>query len=260
MSKTKSKKQKNVFRIVLNVIVYTFFVISAVALILSIVAKNSHEGSAELFGRRYMTVLTSSMEKCEETDVSEYEIKDIPVNSLIFIDPVPEDSEEAEAWYADLEKHDVLTFRYFYGTQITITHRIIDIYKNPDGDGYTIILEGDNKCGDTDILTQTIDTSDENSLNYVIGRVTGQNKALGFLITLLKSKVGLICFIIIPSVIIAILEVVRIISVINEKKRNKVISQQEEEMNDLRRQLEELKRQQAESAEQNQPEQNENQQ
>ncbi len=236
---SKSKKIKN---IVLNVIVYTFFAVCAIALLFSILMKESHEGAVEMFGRRYMTVLTSSMEKCDETDVSEYEIKDIPVDSLIFIDPVPEDKTEAAAWYADLGRGDVLTFRYFYaGQQITITHRITHIEANNRG-GYNIDLEGDNKSSDAGTLSQSIDTSEEGSLNYVIGRVTGQNKLLGKLITIVKSRVGLICFIIVPSAIIAILEIIHIVGVINEKKRQDAKKKQDEEMEALRRQLEELKK------------------
>ncbi len=246
MENTKKKsKAKRIWTIVLNCVVYSFFALCAVALFFSVFAKKDSNGAGEIFGKRFMTVLTSSMEKCDETDVSKYEIKDIPVNSLIFIDPVPEDPVAANKWYASLKVGDVLTFRYYYaGKHLTITHRIVRIEPNADG-GYDIDLEGDNKSSDAGTLKQSINTAaeGEESLNYVIGRVTGQNKFLGFIISLVKSRVGLICFIIIPSVIIATFEIIRIIGVLGEKKRKAAQKKQDDEMDALRRELEELKRQ-----------------
>ncbi len=245
MSTAKPKSTAHrIISIVLNVIVYTFFAICAVTLVFSLITRQNNQGAIALFGRQYMTVLTNSMEKSENsTDVSDYEIKDIPVNSMIVIDPVPEDEAEAKEWYDALKEGDVLTFRYWMDAtgQITITHRITSKVANDNG-GYDIVLEGDNKSSDAHALTQTIDTSEKGSLNYVIGKVTGQAKLLGTLVSIVKSPVGIICFIIIPSVIVAIFEIVRIVSVIAERRRATAKAQQDAEMEALRRQIEELQR------------------
>ncbi len=241
-AETRKLNPRTVLRIAVNVLVYAFLIFCALALIMFAASKPNDGRGAELFGRQYLTVLTNSMEKCEETDVSMYEIQDIPVDSLISVDPVPDDPEEADEWYASLKKGDVLTFRYHYVQQVTITHRITDIEKNADGNGYTIYLEGDNKASDANTLTQVIDTSKTESPNHVIGKVTSINYFLGWLVSLIKSKVGIVCFIIIPCAALAIYEIVCIVSVVSKKKRKDTEQMQNEEMDALKRELEELRR------------------
>ena len=68
------------------------------------------DGAVNFFGYEMRTVLSDSMEKCDETDVSGFEIKDIPVKSLVFTETVPT-GEAAEEWYANLKVGDVLTFK-----------------------------------------------------------------------------------------------------------------------------------------------------
>ncbi len=243
MSSEKRKMNpRTVIRITVNVLIYVFFAACALSLILFAASKPNDGRGAELFGRQYLTVLTNSMEKCDETDVSMYEIQDIPVDSMILVDPVPEDPVEADAWYASLKRGDVLTFRYYYVQQVTITHRITDIQKNKDGNGYTIQLAGDNKASDANTLTQTIDTSKTESPNYVIGKVTSVNYFLGWLVSLIKSKVGIVCFIIIPCAALAVYEVVHIITLVTKKKRKDAEKAQMTEMDAMRRELEELRR------------------
>ena len=62
-----------------------------------------------------------------------------------------ENAEEAKAWYADLKVGDVLTFKYVYVRQETITHRIIDIEEkneestrneDPAVEGEVVIIPG----------------------------------------------------------------------------------------------------------------------
>ena len=121
------------------------------------------------------------MDKCELTDVSGYRIKSIPVKSCIFVQVAPEDEEQKKEWYARLKVGDVLTFRYVYTRQETITHRIVSIEEKDSG-GYIITLEGDNKNADSEQLRQTIDTSLTDSPNYIIGKVTGQSYFLGIIV------------------------------------------------------------------------------
>ncbi len=250
MALKKNKTQLNkVFNIILNVLTYLFFAICIAALVLSIALKKDADDAASIFGMQFRIVVSDSMEKCDQTDVSKYEIKDIPVKSLLVIELVPENESEAEQWYADLRDGDVLTFKYHYVTQETITHRIVgDPVKNENG-GYTIHLEGDNKASEnTDTLVQTIDTSLEDSPNYIIGKVVGRSYPVGLIITALKSPVGIICFIIVPCAVIAIFELIRLINALTEGKRKKEReekAQRDAEFEQMKQQIEMLKRQQA---------------
>ncbi len=251
MEQTQTKnKAKHITEIIFSVFSYVFFTICAIALVVTLVAKKKGDDGMQVFGYQFMTVLTESMEKNDETDVSKYDIKDIPVKSLIVIDTVPEDKAEADAWYAKLTRGDVLTFRYYYaGKQITITHRITFIEKNANG-GYDITLKGDNPGGEgVHAMEQKIDTSETESFNYVIGRVTAKSYILGLLISLMKSKVGIVCIVIIPSLIIAIMEIIRIVGVVTAGKKKKVEEAHESEMEALRRELEALRQKQDAPAE-----------
>ena len=62
---------------------------------LTITAKKDKDGTATILGTQMRLVTTSSMEKSPATDVSGFKVKHIPVNSMVFIDVVPEDPAEA---------------------------------------------------------------------------------------------------------------------------------------------------------------------
>ncbi len=247
-TKPKSKPKK-ILDITLTVITYLFFALCLVALVLSVAAKRDVDGAVSLWGKQMRVVVSDSMAECADTDVSSYEIKDVPIRSMIFIDLVPEDTAEAEAWYADLKVGDVLTFRYVYVQQETITHRITEIKPKETG-GYIITLEGDNKASDSNTLTQTIDTSLEDSPNYILGKVTGQNYLLGLLVTAVKSPIGIVCIVIIPCVIIAVFEIFRLVGALTENRRKKEREEQkkrDEEFEEMKRQLELLQQKQQEN-------------
>ncbi len=239
-----SKKSgiKKILSVVVHIVVYLFFALCMLALVLSVSVKKDADGAVTFFGRQMRIVVSPSMEKCEDTDVSGFEIKDIPVKSLMFIQTVPSEDEKAEEWFGELKTGDVLTFKYVYTRQETITHRITEITQKETG-GYLITLAGDNKSSETGALQQTIDTSLKDSPNYVIGKVTGQSRFLGFLISAIKSPVGIVCMIIIPCAIIAVLEVIRIVGVFSSDKKKKQKEEQERkdnELEELKRRLKEL--------------------
>ena len=155
---------------------------------------------------------------------------------------MPTDPAEADAWYRSIKVGDVLTFRYVYTSQLTITHRVVGITEKETG-GFIIELEGDNKDSDSKLLRQVIDTSEPNALNYVIGKVTGQAYLFGLFLTILKQPVGLICIIIIPCFLIILLEVIKIISVVNAEKKKRAqeeTQKKDDELEELRRRLAEL--------------------
>ncbi len=236
---------RKILSIILNVLLYTFFAICLFALIITITSKRDSDGTINVFGMQMRLVVSDSMAECPETDVSEYEIGSIPLRSMVFIETVPEDENAAKDWYASLKVGDVLTFRYVYVQQETITHRITNITEKESG-GYIIELEGDNKASDADTLKQTIDTSHPESPNYVVGKVVGQSKLLGLFITALKSPVGIICIVIIPCLIIAVFEVIRLVGALTAGKREREEAERQQrsaEFEEMKRQLELLQRQ-----------------
>lgn len=234
------KKQilNKVWKITATVLLYVFIAVCIFGVILTLASKKDPDGTATVFGMQMRVVLSPSMEKCDATDVSDYDIKDIPVKSMVFIQTVPKDKEKAEKWYESLKKGDVLTFKYVYVKQETITHRIIDI----DKDGL-IYLAGDNKSDDGENLVQVIDPKQENSPNYIIGKVVGQSYIIGLFISVLQSTVGIICVIILPALAIMIYEVIKIVNMFASEKQKKAEEekkQQQDEIEELKRKLAEL--------------------
>lgn len=221
-----------------NVLTYAFLVLCCFVLFIAVSSKKDADGAATLFGKQIRIIRSDSMAKSEFTDVSDYKIKDIPVKSLIVVETVPKDEAKREAWFSKLKVGDVLTFRYVFVSQETVTHRITAI-EAKEGGGYIIELKGDNAASENAAGTQTIDTSDLQSPNYVIGKVTWNSHALGVLVYALKTPVGIICIVILPSLIIICLEIVRIVGVLQEGKRKKAKEEAEKKENEI----EELKRQ-----------------
>lgn len=231
---------KKILNVILTVIVCFFLLIGIFAVILTITSKKSSDGTSQIFGYQMRVVLSPSMEKCEFTDVSDFEIKDIPVGSMVFVKAVPEDDSKLDEWFSQLKVGDVLTFRYRYQTQETITHRIKSIEKN-DHNGYDIVLVGDNKNAEDGALEQFIDTSEHNtSPNYVLGKVVGQSKAIGWIVNLLtEHKLALLFVLIVPCAIIIVFEIMKIFDAVNAEKKAKKKIEEEAKQNEL----EELKKQ-----------------
>lgn len=232
---------KKTINITLNVLQYLFLFICALVIILTLTAKKNNDGSSNIFNFQMRLVTTDSMAKSEFTDVSNFKIKSIPKNSLIFIELVPD--EKQTEWYEQLKEGDVLTFKYAYTEQVTITHRIIDI-KNNNGN-FIITLEGDNKTSQTNLMNQVIDTSKVDSPNFVIGKVTGKSIVLGLLISMFKKPVSLILIIIVPCAILIIFEILKIMKVINIDKVNKekeLVLEKDAEIELLKNKLKQLEK------------------
>ena len=217
-SNAKTKILIKILRIVGDVLTFAVMAFALFALVVSITSKKDSDGTATVFGYQLRFVQSDSMAACALTDVSGYDIKSIPVKSCIFVQVAPEDDRQKEDWYKQLKVGDVLTFKYVYTKQETITHRIVDIREKSSG-GYLITLEGDNKNSDSNLLQQTIDTSLTDSPDYIIGKVTGQSYFLGLVVYAFKSPVGIICLIIIPCLIIIGFEVIRIVNVLSKDRK-----------------------------------------
>ena len=205
-------------RILCDIIIFIFLVVCIFSVLVTVLSRKNSDGAAEVFGYQMRVVTSDSMAECEHTDVSAYKIKDIPVRSMVFVKMMPQTPAEADAFYRSLQVGDVLTFRYVYTTQITITHRITSITEKDTG-GFIIELTGDNKNSEDAHLTQVIDTSIPNNTNYVIGEVVGHSYLLGFVMSFLKQPAGIVLFIIVPCFIIIMLEVLKIAKVLEEDKK-----------------------------------------
>lgn len=237
-------KKKKITDIVMNILMYLFLVVAVITVILTIFSKKDTDGASELFGYQMRIVTSDSMAACEYTDVSDFRIKSIPLRSMVFVKTMPKDAQAAEEWYRSLRVGDVLTFRYVYTTQITITHRITAIKEKETG-GFFIELAGDNKNSENGQLTQLIDTSISNNTNYVIGKVTGQAKIFGFVMSFLMQPVGMVMLVIVPCFFIILLEVLKIVNVFGADKKKRAQEEKEkqtQELDELRRRLAELEK------------------
>lgn len=239
MNKNRMKKIGNA---VTNVLLYVFLTVCILSVLLTVLSKRDSDGAAEIFGYQMRVVTSDSMSKCEHTDVSEFRIKDIPLRSMVFVKVMPDDPAKTDEWYRALRVGDVLTFRYVYTTQVTITHRITSITEKETG-GFIIELAGDNKSSEDGQLIQTIDTSIPNNTNYVIGKVTGQAKLFGAVMSFLMQPLGIVLVIIVPCFIIILLEVLKIVRVLGadkKKREQEEKMQKENELEELRRKLAQL--------------------
>ena len=235
-------KTKKIISIVLNTLLYLFMGLCVVSLLLVTLSKKKGDDAINVFGYQMRRVISPSMEECEYTDVSDYDIKSLRVYTMIFIEAVPQDEAKRNEWYGSLKEGDVLTFKYTYVRQEVITHRIVDIDENGYG-GYIITLQGDNISSPEGAMSQVIDTSDEGSFNYVLGKVVGQSYILGKTISILNSTAGMVFLIIVPIIIIFGLEVVKLVRLLTQDKREKRIEEQkakDEELEILRRKIEQL--------------------
>lgn len=219
---------KKIAKVAGNVFFYLFLAVATFCVVFTIFSKKDVDGAAEIFGMQMRVVTTDSMDKCNLTDVSAYKIKSLPPKTMVFIEKVPADPQEAKDWYSSLQVGDVLTFRYVYTSQITVTHRITAITEKADG-SFLIELAGDNKNAKTGQLYQTIDTASKDSPNYVLGKVTGKSYFLGFCVSLLRSNVGIICILIIPCLLIAILEGMKLAELLTENKKQRTEEEKKEQ-------------------------------
>ena len=237
----KNKKVTKVLSVVVNVIVYLFCALCLLLLVFTIVGKRDSDGAVKMFGYEMRVVLSGSMEHHPDVDVSAYKIKSIRTGSMVFVKTVPDDADKAEDFYSKLQVGDVLTFRYVVALrQETVTHRIVDIQPKDTG-GYIITLRGDNLLDNGKLPSvQVIDTDDEFSPNYVIGKVTGQSIVLGWFVYSLKQPVGLALLIIVPCAIIIIWNVVKIVNTVNAQKAEKQAAEKDSELETLKRRISEL--------------------
>lgn len=233
---------KKILAVAGNVLLYVVLALALFTIIVTITAKKDDDGTATVFGYQLRFVQSDSMGKCDLVDVSGYKIKSIPVRSCVFVKAAPENDKEKDEWYKTIEVGDVLTFKYVFDTQRTVTHRVTKIEKK--NNGFVFTLQGDNRTTEDGVTDQIIDTTVSDSVNYIIGKVTGQSYPLGLVVYAFKQPVGIILIVIVPCLIIIAFQAMRIVKVVNVERKEKaeeVRSAQQSEIDELKRQLELLK-------------------
>lgn len=238
--KEEEGKRKPIWRAILNGIIDVLIVLFLAFALLNIylgteIKKNA---SASLFGKQARIVLTGSMEP------------NIPCDSLIIVDTSGDKT--------DYEVNDVLTFTYPAYGELPTTHRVIDKMKSVDK--VTYILKGDAPGL---LATQVIDSS------AVIGKVVYHSLALGEIVRFSKGVGGYICFILVPCLLLLAYAVYLVMRSMKKEKAKKEASSadappekaetiakegvdssaKDKEIEELRRQIEELKKQQSSSEE-----------
>ncbi len=225
--KTKNKKiAKKVGNVLFYVCLSVIFVFAAFSL-------TSRFTGGRIGDSQFLVVVSSSMDGEPQ---EEYEIKKIPVKSLIKVDLI-KDGEE-KTFYSSLKKGDVLTFNYLALNNATITHRIIE---EPtllsDGETYQIKLRGDAVEGEGNIQTVYSD----GRTGEVIGKVSFVSLPLGQIYFFVSSKVGMLVLIVLPCSAVCIFEIAKIIYVISESKRKEKEKANQEMQNQKDKEIEELK-------------------
>ena len=86
-----SKTLKKIVSIAVNAVLYFFLALCIFSVFFTIFSKKDPDGAANIFGHQMRLVISRSMEESDATDVSDFEIKSLPLNSMVFVDLVPED-------------------------------------------------------------------------------------------------------------------------------------------------------------------------
>ena len=230
---------KKIRKIIVSTVAYLFLAVCLFTVTITVLSKRDSDGAANILGYQMRVVISDSMAASEYTDVSDYKIKDIPLRSMIFVKLMPDDPAKADDWYRSIQVGDVLTFRYVYATQVTITHRVVSITEKETG-GFIIELAGDNKNSSNGQLNQVIDTSIPHNPNYVIGKVVAQSYSFGWTMTFLQQPLSIILLIILPCLVIMVSEIIKIARVLGTEKKTQTqakLSEKEQELEELRRRL-----------------------
>lgn len=254
-SEEKKEESKSPLKIVWNIVSWVlvgFCLLFAVSIIVARVKMPNQNSVMSIGGTEMRIVLTGSMEGSDEfyEQNPEYEIKDLPVDTLLFIKKVPyHDDEETQArlqneFYEDVKEGDILTF-YYSGTSYIVTHRVIE--KTYENGIYTFVCRGDNPEGDKFISEASPTQTVKSNSGHIIGKVTGANFALGWTIkNVVQNKVVVILVIIVPSFIMMVYEIFKIFYILSEEKKDKINKEEKDkrdaELDELKRQIEELKK------------------
>ena len=251
------KKKKSKVGFILNIVLYVFLgallVFDGIVLYSKFNMKSA-DGTVNFFGREVRIVLTNSMVGTDEfyKEHPDYKIKRIDPHDAVYVQTAPpadtKDQSKIDNFYKNIKVGDILTFIDTKHNDVTNTHRIIEVSTrtNPKTGGtiYDFKMLGDAPAAQKDKVQDA--SSDDGK---VLGKVTGVNKSLGnFLYTFVENKLLVVFTVILPCAIFATAEIVKIILYVNRSHKEKLllekqqaISERDEELEKLRKELEELK-------------------
>ncbi len=228
---TVKKDKKKIYKLIGNIVFYIFF---CLFFILACFSVSTRFTKGKIGSSQFLVVISSSMDGESE---NEYDIKSIPVKSLIKVDLIKEGKENE--FYSSLKKGDVLTFNYVPLNNTTITHRIVSEPVVIDGGVIKYELKGDAVDGDGNIQTLYSD----GRTGEILGKVSFASLPLGKMYFFITSKVGTLVLVVLPSTAICIFEIAKIIYVVSENNRKKKESKDKEERDKKDKEIEELKKQ-----------------
>lgn len=228
-------KAKKVLSVLSGIVIALFLILAVACLFVSISYKIQGE-DGELFGRQFRIVTSGSMEP------------EIATGAIVCIDTAPdmEDGEARQNFMDSLEVGNVITFYDWYyipgknedkdedNEGVVVTHRIVEIQEGESG--RTFVCHGD--------------AADEGEVQHVdednvIGIVEWDNLALGKVVQFFRTNVGIVVCLILPAALILLYEVIHISRILSERKREKreeEAAAREEEIERLRRELDEIKK------------------
>jgi signal peptidase len=174
--KAARKRGKIIFRVIGNAIFAVVLV--CVALMAFFMIRSKVAGTPPMiFGHYAFIVLSGSMEPTIHT------------GGVVFVEPVKPDA---------LKVGDIVTFSGFAGSSALTTHRVVEI-KQDDNNGLLILTKGDaNEDPDPNLIPA----------GNVIGRATGSAPLLGYLMSFVQTRQGLMLFILVPAALLVLYEVV----------------------------------------------------
>ena len=254
MAQEKEQKQHSkaykIVNIILDVLFVAFAVFAITAIIFRSTTSNNKNGRS-INGTQLRTVQTGSMAENNHIDpetYKTYEIKTLPINTLISIKEVTE--KNSDKFYSDLKVGDVVTFVYYTTInnkkgQYVFTHRLTA--KDEVTDGYRLTLMGDAEKPSGGVqIVYTNPTTAEQSFSYVIGKVTWSNHPVGEVVSFVKSRNGILFLVVLPCSLLFIYEIGKIIYLINKDKKAKKqlkMAETETQLNSSQAEIEALKAQ-----------------
>lgn len=249
-------KKKPKTKFILNIVLYVFLGILLVFDGFALYSKmnmKGKNGTMNFFGNEVRLVLTGSMNGTDEfyEQHPEFKVKRIRVHDAVYVKTAPAadaKQEKIDKFYSKIVIGDILTFiDQLHGNKI-VSHRIVSIKikVNPETGGniYKFTMLGDHPDAHDD--TPQPAASDGGT---IIGKVTGTNRVLGnVLYALVGQKIILVCTVIIPCGVFALIEIIKIIFILSQSRREKVlvanqkkITEKDDELERLRMELERLK-------------------
>lgn len=225
MNQDQAKKVAKVGKVVLNVFFYAVIVLLVLFSFANMKLKQKDD-IANLFGRGFVTVLTDSMTGDQEDSFT--------VNDVIFVRLLDDQSRE------ELEVGDIVTYFSMkipgLNVQGFITHRIIEIF-TLDGETF-LVTQGDKEGA---IPDDPINLSE--TLAVYTGKLQGAGRALKYL----QTPTGFALFVILPVALILIVEAVflvrNIIQINNQKLKEKIQSETQQQAFDIEKEKERIRQQ-----------------